>query len=48
LEFKFVALEENIIETPNWSGQDSWNTRLSLHNLQDKVDGTLASITSSP
>jgi hypothetical protein len=48
LELELVALEQNVIETPDGGGQNSGNTALTLLDLQDEVDSTLASITSSP
>jgi hypothetical protein len=48
LELELFALEEDIVETPDRSGQDGGNTLLALEDLESEVDGTLASITSSP
>lgn len=48
LELELVALEEDIVEAPDGSGQDGGNTLLTLHDLESEVDGTLASITGSP
>lgn len=48
LELKLLALEEDIVETPDGSGEDGGNTSLAIHDLEGQVDGPLASITGSP
>lgn len=48
LELELVALEEDIVEAPDGGGENSVQTTLTLLDLQDQVDSTLASITSSP
>ena len=48
LELELLALEEDIVEAPDGSGQDSGDTLLALEDLESQVDGTLASITGSP
>ncbi|KAI6763530.1 hypothetical protein HG531_012918 [Fusarium graminearum] len=48
LELKLLTLEEDIVETPDGSGQNGGNTLLALEDLESEVDGTLASITGSP
>ena len=48
LELELVALEEDIVEAPGRSGEDGGDTLLALEDLEGKVHGTLASITSSP
>jgi hypothetical protein len=48
LELELLALEEDIIETPDGSGQDSRNALLTLQDLESQVNGTLASVTGSP
>lgn len=48
LELKLVALEEDIVETPDGGREDSGDALLALHDLEGQVDGTLASITGSP
>jgi hypothetical protein len=48
LELELLALEQDIVETPDGSGQDSRNALLTLQNLESQVDGALASITGSP
>ena len=48
LELKLLALEQDIVETPDRSREDGRNTGLALHDLESQVDGTLASITGSP
>lgn len=41
-------LEEDIVEAPSLGGQDGGETLLTLLDEESKVDGTRASITSSP
>ena len=48
LELKLLALEEDVVETPDGGRQNGRNTLLALHDLESQVDGTLASITGSP
>jgi hypothetical protein len=48
LELELLALEQDIVETPDRSGQDGGNTLLTLQDLESQVDGALASITGSP
>jgi hypothetical protein len=48
LELELLALEEDIVETPDRSGQNGGNTLLALEDLESEVDGALASITGSP
>ena len=48
LELELLALEEDVVEAPDGRGENSGNTLLTLHDLEGKVDGTLASITGSP
>lgn len=48
LELERLALEEDVIETPDRSTQDSWNTRLTSRDLQGKVNGALASVACGP
>lgn len=48
LELERLALEEDIVESPHWCGEDGWDTGLALGDLEDEVDGTLASVTGSP
>lgn len=48
LELERLALEEDVVETPDGGGEDGGNTGLTLGDLQDEVDGTLASVTGSP
>lgn len=48
LELEGLALEEDIVETPDWGGEDGWDTWLATGDLEDKVHGALAGITGSP
>ena len=48
LELEWLALEEDIVETPDWSGENGRNTWLAGLDLQGEVDGALASVTGSP
>jgi hypothetical protein len=48
LELKLLTLEEDIVETPDRSGQNGGNTLLTLEDLESEVNGTLASITGGP
>jgi hypothetical protein len=43
-----LTLEEDIVETPDRSGQNGGNTLLTLEDLESEVNGTLASITGGP
>lgn len=48
LELELVALEQDIVEAPGGGGQNGVHTTLTLHDLEDEVDGALAGITGSP
>jgi hypothetical protein len=48
LELELVALEQDIVETPDRGRENGVDTTLALLNLQDQVDSALASVTSSP
>lgn len=48
LELELVALEEHVVEAPAGSGENSGNATLAPLDLEDQVDGPLASITRSP
>lgn len=48
LELKLLALEEDVVEAPDGSGEDGGNTGLALEDLEGKVDGALAGVTGSP
>jgi len=48
LELELLALEQDIVETPDRSRQNGRNTLLTLEDLESEVDGALASITGSP
>lgn len=43
-----LAAKVDVVETPGGSGEHGRQTLLALEDLQDEVDGGLASITSSP
>jgi hypothetical protein len=48
LKFELLALEENIVESPSFSGQDTWQAHFTLLDHQCKVDGSRAGISCSP
>lgn len=48
LELELLALEQDVVEAPDGSGEDGGNAGLALHDLEGKVDGTLAGVTGSP
>lgn len=48
LELELVALEQDVIETPNGSGEDGVQATLTLLNFENQVDSALAGVTSSP
>ena len=48
LELEGLAAKVDIVESPCRGRQNGGQTLLTLQNLQDKVDGGLASISGSP
>lgn len=48
LELELVALEQDIVEAPNGSRENSVQTTFTLLDLHDEVDSTLASVTGGP
>lgn len=48
LELELLSAEVDIVEAPGRSREDGRETGLALHDLEDQVNGLLASITSSP
>ena len=48
LELELLALEEDVVEAPAGSGENGGDTTLALLDLEDEVDGALASVTGGP
>ncbi len=48
LELERLALEENVVETPDWSGEDGWHTWLAGCDLEGEIDGALAGVAGGP
>ena len=48
LELELLALEEDVVEAPDGSGEDGGDTGLALEDLEGQVDGALAGVTGSP
>lgn len=48
LELERFALEEHVVEAPDWGGEDRWNAWLAGLDLQGKVDGALAGVACGP
>jgi hypothetical protein len=48
LELELVALEQDIVETPDGGREDSLKTALTPLNFENKVNGALAGVTGSP
>lgn len=48
LELEFLAAEVDVVETPDWSGENGGDTTLTAEDLQAHVDSALAGITGGP